>query len=172
MIKKASCLIIFLLMVVMVGCGEKPQPTATKPKADTDPKRAKFQEAIDKTTPEGKDMVEKVKAMKPLVNDKVAAKTLGEITDDFASKNGEYNTKPIGWAASQKGTTKNWKIVYYYQDYQGQYNTAEWEYNPDSKQLYPFEFTNAPTFYTDITAAGATNSNTKNSGTAPDKNKK
>jgi hypothetical protein len=158
MIKKASCLIILLLTVLMIGCGEKPQPTATKPKADADPKRAKFQEAIDKTTPEGKEMVEKIKAMKPLVNEKLAAKTLGEITDDFSTKNGEFNTKPIGWAASQKGTTKNWKVVYYYQDYLGQYNSAEWEYNPDSKQLYPFEFTNAPTFYTDIGAGGNTNS--------------
>lgn len=168
MIKKASCLIILLLTVMMAGCGDKPsQPAAAaKSKAD-DPKRAKFQEAIDKTTPEGKDMLEKIKAMKPLVNEKVAAQTLGEITDTFATKNGEYNTKPIGWAASQKGTTKNWKVVYYYQDYQGQYNAAEWEYNPDSKQLYPFEFTNAPTFYTDVAAAGAANSNTK--GAAPAK---
>jgi hypothetical protein len=156
--KKASCLIILLLTVLMIGCGEKPQPAATKPKADADPKRAKFQEAIDKTTPEGKEMVEKVKAMKPLVNEKVSAKTLGEITDDFSTTKGEFNTKPMGWTASQKGTTKNWKVVYYYQDYLGQYNSAEWEYNPDSKQLYPFEFTNAPTFYTDIGAAGNTNS--------------
>src|SRR5689334_18821266 len=114
MIKKASCLIILLLTIAMVGCGEKPQPAATKPKADSDPKRAKFQEAIDKTTPEGKDMVEKAKAMKPLVNEKVAAKTLGEITEEFSTKNGEFNTKPIGWTASQKAT-KNWKVVYYYQ---------------------------------------------------------
>jgi hypothetical protein len=169
MIKKASCLIIFLLVVLMAGCGEKPQSTATKPKADADPKRAKFQEAIDKTTPEGKEMVEKVKAMKPLVNEKVAAKTLGEITEDFSTKNAEFNTKPIGWTASQKAT-KNWKVVYYYQDYLGQYNSAEWEYNPESKQLYPFEFTNAPTFYTDIGAPGATNSNTK--GTTPAKTNK
>jgi hypothetical protein len=168
--KNASCLIILLLMVVMVGCGEKPQPAATKPKADADPKRARFQEAIDKTSPEGKEMVEKIKAMKPLVNEKVAAKSLGEITDDFATKMGEFNTKPLGWTASQKGTSKNWKVVYYYQDYLGQYNSAEWEYNPDSKQLYPFEFTNAPTFFTDIGAAGAANSNSK--AAAADKNKK
>jgi hypothetical protein len=169
MIKKASCLIILLLTVLMIGCGEKPQPTASKPKADADPKRAKFQEAIDKTTPEGKEMIEKIKAMKPLVNEKVAAKTLGEITEDFSTKNGEFNTKPLGWTASQKGTTKNWKVVYYYQDYLGQYNSAEWEYNPDSKQLYPFEFTNAPTFYTDIGAAGAANSNSKGAPAKADK---
>jgi hypothetical protein len=166
MIKQASFLIVLLLMVAMVGCGEKPQPTASKPKADADPKRAKFQEAIDKTTPEGKDMIEKIKAMKPLVNEKLAAKTLGEITEEFATKNAQYNTKPIGWAASEKGTTKNWKIVYYYQDFGGQYNAAEWEYNPESKQLYPFEFTYAPTFFTEIGAAGAANSNSKGAAAA------
>ncbi len=170
MIKKSSCLITLLLMVMIVGCGEKPQPAASKPKAEADPKRAKFQEAIDKTTPEGKEMVETVKAMKPFVNEKLAAKSLGEITDDFATKNGEYNTKPIGWSASQKSSTKNWKIVYYYQDYLGAYNAAEWEYNPETKQVYPFEFILAPTFYTDIAAAGAANSNSK--GTAPAKSDK
>jgi hypothetical protein len=169
MIKKASCLIILLLMVMMIGCGEKPQPAASKPKADADPKRAKFQEAIDKTTPEGKEMVEKVKAMKPEVNEKTAAKPLGEIIDDYAKNKGEFNIKPIGWMASQK-SNKNWKIVYYYQDYLNQYNSAEWEYNPETNKLYPFEFTNAPTFYTDIGAAGAANSNAK--GTAPAKSEK
>ena len=169
MIKKAACLIIILLTVLMVGCEDKPQPT-TKPKADADPKRAKFQEAIDKTTPEGKDIIEKIKAMKPLVNEKLAAKTLGEITEDFATKNAEFNTKPMGWGASQKTTSKNWEIVYYYQDYLGAYNAAKWEYNPETKQVYPFEFVLAPTFYTDIGAAGAANSNSK--GAAPAKTDK
>jgi hypothetical protein len=167
MSKKAWCLIILLLMV---GCGEKPQqPTAAKPKVDADPKRARFQEAIDKTTPEGKDMVEKVKVMKPEVNEKVAAKPLGEIIDDYATNKGEFNIKPLGWTASQKAT-KNWKVAYYYQDYLGQYNAAEWEYNPETKKLYPFEFTNAPTFWTDIGPAGAANSNAK--GAAPAKTDK
>jgi hypothetical protein len=136
-----------------VGCGDKPQPTATKPKAENDPKRQKFQEAIDKTTQEGKDMIEKIKAMKPLVNEQVSAKPLGEIIDEYATKKGDFNIKPIGWAASPK-SNKNWKIVYYYQDYQNQYTAAEWEYNPETKNLYPFEFTNAPTFYTAIGADG------------------
>jgi hypothetical protein len=155
MSKKAWCLIILLLMV---GCGEKPQPTASKPKVDADPKRAKFQEAIDKTTPEGKEMVEKVKAMKPLVNEQLSAKPLGEIIEDYATNKGSFNIKPIGWAASEKGN-KNWKIVYYYQDYSNQYTAAEWEYNPETKSLYPFEFENAKTFWTGVGADG--NSNAK-----------
>ncbi|MBI3651337.1 MAG: DUF3071 domain-containing protein [Acidobacteria bacterium] len=153
--KKGLCLIIFLLL--LIGCSEKPQPTTTKPKAEGDPKRAKFQRNIDETSAEGKEMIEKVKAMKPEVNEKVSAKTLGEIIEDYATNKGDFNIKPIGWAASKKATN-NWKIVYYYQDYSGQYTAAEWEYNPETKKLYPFEFTNAPTFYTDM---GAANSNSK-----------
>jgi hypothetical protein len=155
--KKGLGLIIILLLV-LAGCGgEKAPPSAAKPKTEADPKRAKFQEAIDKTTPEGKEMIEKIKAIKPLVNEKIAAKPLGEIAEDFSTKNGSYNTKPIGWSAAQKATSKNWKIVYYYQDYTGQYNAAEWEYNVETKQLYPFELVLAPTFYTDIGPAGNSN---------------
>lgn len=153
--KKAWCLIVLLLLV---GCAEKPQPTTTKPKVDTDPKRAKFQEAIDKTTPEGKEMIEKIKAMKPLVNEQLSAKPLGEIIDDYATNKGDFNIKPIGWAASLK-SNKNWKIVYYYQDYSNQYTAAEWEYNPETKTLYPFEYDYAKTFWTGVGAEG--NSNAK-----------
>ena len=155
MTKKTSSLIIFLLL--LVGCTEKPQPASTKPKPENDPKRAAFQKTIDATTQEGKDLIEKVKAMKPEVNEQISAKPLGEIIDDYATNKGDFNIKPIGWAASQKGN-KNWKIVYYYQDYSNQYVTAEWEYNPETKKLYPFEFNNAPTFWTSVGGAGNSNS--------------
>ena len=49
---------------------------------------------------------------------------------------------------------KNWKIAYYYQDYQNQYTAAEWEFNPETKKLYPLEFNNAPTFWTAVGGAG------------------
>ena len=158
MSKKAFSLIMFLLLAT--ACGEKTQPAANKPRAESDPKRAKYQKSIDETTPEGKDMIEKVKAMKPEVNEKVSAKPLGEIIDDYATNKGDFNIKPIGWAAAKK-SNNNWKIVYYYQDYSNQYTAAEWEYNPETKKLYPFEFNNAPTFWTGVGGAG--NSNTKGS---------
>jgi DUF3071 family protein len=107
---------------------------------------AAIQERIDKTTPEGKQMVEKVLAMKPEVNDQPAGKTLGEIVDTYAKTNGEYNIKPIGWEASQKKSGR-WKIGFNYQDWQKQFLFAEWEYNPESSKLYPFEFQNAKEFW-------------------------
>lgn len=159
---KKSLGLIIILLLVLGGCGgEKPQPTAAKPKAEADPKRAAFQKNIDSTNQEGKDMVEKVKAMKPEVNEQISAKSLGEVIDDYATNKGEFNIKPIGWAASKKATN-NWKVVYYYQDYQNQYTAAEWEYNPETKKLYPFEYTNAPTFWTGVGGAG--NSNTAKTG--------
>lgn len=153
--KRALSLIIFLLLV-LAGCGEKPQPTKPQPKPESDPKRQAFQKNIDSTNQEGKDMIEKVKAMKPEVNGQVSAKTLGEIIDDYATNKGTYNIKPIGWAASLK-SSKNWKIAYYYQDFQSQYTAAEWEYNPETKKLYPFELNNAPSFWTGVGGAGNSN---------------
>lgn len=160
MSKKPASLIIVLLLLGMVGCGEKPKEATTKPVAAADPKRAEIQSKIDKTTPEGKEMIEKVKAMKPEVNEQVSAKTLGEIVDNYTNNMGNLGIKPIGWESSQKKTTNNWKIVFYFQDYNNQYLNAEWEYNPETKKLYPFEFQQAPTFWTGV-GGEAGNSNAK-----------
>ena len=159
MAKKLPSLITVFLLLLVVGCSEKPKEAKAKPEAAADPKRAQIQEKIDKTTPEGKEMVEKVKAMKPEVNEQVSAKTLGEIVDDYTNNKGSLGIKPIGWEASQKKTTNNWKIVFYFQDYNNQYLNAEWEYNPETKKLYPFELAQAPTFWTGVGGEG--NSNTK-----------
>ncbi len=148
------------IMLFVTACGQKPvDQQAAKTQTAKDPKLAKFEENIAKTTPEGKDFIEKAKAMKPEVNEQVSAKTLGEVVDNFAKNMGDFNIKPIGWEASEKKTTKNWKLVFYYQDYSNQYTSAEWEYNPVTKKLYPFEVINAPTFWTG--AGGDANSNTK-----------
>jgi hypothetical protein len=143
----------FLLVVaavIMVGCGEKPAPV--KPRVEKDPRVTAAEEKINKTSPEGKAIIEKVQAMKPEVNEQVATKTLKEIADDFAENKGAYNITPIGWEASQKKPLPNekagrWKIIFYYQDYQKQFTTAEWEYNPETNKLYPFEKNNAPGFF-------------------------
>ena len=135
----------FLAVLLMAGCSASQSPS-TKSAAPKDPKMAAIQDRIDKTTPEGKQMVEKVLGMKPEVNDQASGKTLKEVVDTYSTANGEYNIKPIGWEASQKKSGR-WKIAFNYQDWQKQFLVAEWEYNPESSKLYPFEFQNAKEFW-------------------------
>ena len=137
----------FLAVLLLAGCSGSQSAGPAKSAAPKDPKMAAIQERIDKTTPEGKQMVEKILAMKPEVNGQPAGKTLGEIVDTYAKTNGEYNIKPIGWEASQKKSGR-WKIGFNYQDWQKQFLFAEWEYNPESKNVYPFELQNAKEFWT------------------------
>lgn len=144
MFKTISCLIILFLMI---GCGQKGSPT--KVRAEKDPKIAAVEEKVSKTTAEGKQMVEKIVAMKPKVNNQVSAKSLGDILKDYSENKGTFNITPLGWEASQKKSGR-WKLVYHYQDYQKQLMSAEWEYNPQSNELYPFELVNAPSFWTGV----------------------
>jgi hypothetical protein len=137
------------ILVLLVGCDKKSAPVARTQK---DPKIAAIEERISKTPPEGKGIIEKVKAMKPEVNEQLSGKTLGEKADDYSKNMGAYNITPIGWEASQKKLLPGekagrWKVVFNYQDYQKQLVAAEWEYNSDTNKLYPFEKDHAPEFY-------------------------
>ena len=140
-----------MILLVLVACHDKPAPAARP--AGKDPKITAAEDKISKTTPEGKAMIEKVQAMKPEVNEQVSGKTLKEIVNDYAQNKGAYNISIIGWEASQKKPTAGekvgrWKVVLHYQDYQKQILAAQWEYNPETNKLYPFETTNAPQFWT------------------------
>jgi len=137
-----------VIALSLAACEHKPSPvTTTAPK---DPRIAAVEARISKTTPEGTAIIEKVKAMKPEVNEQISAKTLGEMSDKYAKEMGAaYNITPIGWEASQKKLLPSekagrWKVVFNYQDYQKQLLAAEWEYNSDTNKLYPFEKDNAP----------------------------
>lgn len=137
------------VLLLLVACDKKPAPVATVQK---DPRIAAIEERISKTTPDGKQIIEKVKAMKPEVNEQLSTKTLGEKVDDYAKNMGAYNITSIGWEASQKKLLPGekagrWKVVFNYQDYQKQLLAAEWEYNSDTNKLYPFEQHNAPGFW-------------------------
>jgi len=143
MLKTLTCLVALLLSA---ACGAKPGPV--KATAAKDPKVAALEERIQKTSPEGKEMIEKVKGLKPEVNDQVASKTLSEIVDDYAKNKGTYNINVIGWESSKKSSNGRWKVMLHYQDWQKNFLVAEWEYNPQNNKLYPFEVTNAPTFWT------------------------
>lgn len=141
---------VLTVVVFLAACDQKPTSVA---RAQKDPKIAAVEERIAKTTPEGKEIIEKVKAMKPEVNEQLSAKTLGEMADKYAKEMGAaYNITPIGWEASRKKLLPGekggrWKVVFNYQDYQKQLLAAEWEYNSDTNKLYPFEKDNAPGFY-------------------------
>ncbi|MFP5263642.1 MAG: hypothetical protein ACLGJB_17315 [Blastocatellia bacterium] len=135
------CLII---MFLMVGCGQKPGPL--KAKASKDPKIAAAEEKINKTSPEGKEIIEKVQGMKPEVNEQLSSMTLKEKVEDYTKNKGDFGITPIGWEASKK-KTERWKVLFYYQDYQKQLQTAEWEYDPKAEKVYPFEVNNAPMFW-------------------------
>jgi len=140
-----------VIALSLAACEHKPAPVTST--ASKDPRVAAVEARISKTTPEGTAVIEKVKAMKPEVNEQISAKTLGEMADKYAKEMGAaYNITPIGWEASQKKLlpsekTGRWKIVFNYQDYQKQLLAAEWEYNSDTNKLYPFEKDNAPGFW-------------------------
>ena len=141
---------IVAVLFLLAGCDKKPPVVA---KAAKDPKVAAVEDRISKTTDEGKQVIEKVKGLKPIVNEQVSTKTLAETVDHFAKEMGDaYNITPIGWEAAQKKIAPpqkvaRWKVAFNYFDFNKQLLTAEWEYDPDTGKVYPFEKVNAIGFY-------------------------
>lgn len=137
----------FISLVLLIGCGGN--STAPKQTATTqteDPKVTAAKQAIAKTTPEGTAIVGKAQAMKPEINEQLSAKPLSEVVEDFSKNKGGFNITPIGWEAVQKKSNR-WKVIFHYLDYQKQYLTAEWELNPETNKLYPFDTKNAAYFW-------------------------
>ena len=116
-----------------------------------DPRLKMIKEEIEKTTPEGKEVIEHVKRMLPEVNAQLSALPLEKLVEKVAKEN---KLTPLGWAAAIKPNGR-WKVVFYYKDERLlypkddaiKYQTAEWEYNPEEVTLYPFEEVNAPQFW-------------------------
>jgi Tol biopolymer transport system component/thiol-disulfide isomerase/thioredoxin len=138
----------FLTVLLVVGS----QNQTVSGTAQQDAKLAAILERISKTSPEGKQVIEKIKGLKPEVNERVSTKTLGEMVDEYSKNKGAYNIIPIGWEASQKKPlvgeeNGRWRVIFDYQDWQKQLLAAEWEYNADTNKLYPFERHNAPQFW-------------------------
>jgi len=141
--------LVAVAVLLVSACEQKPAPVA---RAQKDPKVAAVEERIAKTTPEGKNIIEKARVMKPEVNEQLSTKSVQDMVDDYAKNKGAYNITPIGWEAVQKKLlpgekTGRWKVVFDYQDYNKQVLSAEWEYNTDTNKLYPFEKDNAPQFW-------------------------
>jgi len=143
-------IVLVAALILLAGCAQK--PPAVKAKSDKDSKVAAVEERVSKTTPEAKQIIGKVQAMKPEVNEQLSTKTLSEMVDEYAKNKGAYNITPIGWEATKKKLlpgekSGRWKVVFDYQDWNKQLLAAEWEYNADANKLYPFEKDNAPGFY-------------------------
>ncbi|MEK6303708.1 MAG: HEAT repeat domain-containing protein [Acidobacteriota bacterium] len=131
-----SCLTVFLVV------GSLNQTVSGT--AQEDAKLAAILDRISNTSQQGKEIVEKIKDLKPEVNGQPSAMTLGAKVKDYWET--AHIHIPIGWEASQKMNGR-WKIILHYQYVQKQYVEAEWEYNPATSKLYPFEVQNAPQFW-------------------------
>jgi hypothetical protein len=112
-----------------------------------DDKLIAIKERIAKNTPESLRIIEKVKHMKPVVNDELSGKRLGKIIKDYEEGKGAFKLTAIGWEASVK-ENGFWRIFFHYQKDTLEYVKAEWEFNPEINKLYPFELPNAPWFWT------------------------
>ena len=140
--------LLLLASVLLFGCDLTPTVSATIAFQD-DAKLVAIQERISKTSQDGLRIIEKIKRLKPEVNEQRSAARLEDIVEVYSAKTGRYNIIPVGWEAAQKSNGR-WKIVLYYQDFLDRYQAAEWEYNEESNKLYPFEVDNAPQFWTGV----------------------
>jgi hypothetical protein len=104
-------------------------------------------QAISMTSPEGLQIIDQIKELKPEVNGQPSVLTLGQAVKDDSRKKDSDGLRQIGWEASQK-TNGRWQVVLHYRDNQAQFQKAEWEYDPETNRVYPFELLNAPRFWT------------------------
>ncbi|MEK6408414.1 MAG: HEAT repeat domain-containing protein [Acidobacteriota bacterium] len=132
-----------LLFLTALFVGGSHNQTVSRTAQD-DPKLAAILDRISNTSPQGKEIVEKIKDLKPEVNGRPSAMTLGATVKDHSESARIY--KPFGWEASQKMNGR-WKIILHYQHVREQYKEAEWEFDPATNKLYPFEAQNAPQFW-------------------------
>jgi hypothetical protein len=139
---------VLVSVVVFAACGQQPGPATTQPAED--PKLKALKDAVAKMTPEEQAVVEKIKGMKPEFNTMPSGRPLSEEVDEYATKKGAFNISVIGWVASRKtaaGREKRWKVLLHYQDYKKQFVTAEWEYDPETNKIYPFDQEQARIFW-------------------------
>jgi hypothetical protein len=138
---------IFLLVIlgfnVLLGGGHESQMSAN---AQEELNAVLIQERIAKTSPEGLEVIEKVKRMMPEIQKNLSAKSLGEAVEDCTSGCGKFLIYPIGWEALRSDGPR-WMVSFYFQDKEQKYLKATWEYNDERKALIPAEFTNATKFW-------------------------
>lgn len=101
---------------------------------------------ISSPTIEEAAIIEKVHTMKPEINEQTSSKSLIQIVQEYTFCKGKYGINPLGWEAHQKRSGR-WQVLFHFQDYNKSLLSAEWEYNPETKKLYPFEFQQSPAFW-------------------------
>jgi len=144
--------LVFLLLAASMFFALSPRNPAPAILSQNDERLRAFLESISKTTAEGSKVLDHVQGMKPELNETPSTMTLIDVVQNYAFNMGAYNITIIGWAASRKKVLPGemlgrWRILLYYKDWQKEYQTAEWEYNPETNRLYPFERENAPGFF-------------------------
>src|SRR5262245_9386923 len=146
--KKSAMLLTSVLAstLVLAGCDQQQQAGPAKSQAAEDPKVKAVKDSIAKMTTEEAAVVEKVKAMKPEINETPSGRPLSEEISEHARVS---NITPVGITASRKtaaGREKRWKVLFSYQDAKKQFVTAEWEYDTETNKIYPFDQDIARTF--------------------------
>jgi hypothetical protein len=138
---------IIIVVAIFLAVFSTDDLALTNSVSQQDDERIAIKDRIAKNTPASIDIIEKVKGMKPLVNEKLSVKSLGKIIKDYEEGKGAFKLTAIGWEASQK-QNGYWRIFFHYQKDTLEYVKAEWEFNPETNKLYPFEFQNARWFWT------------------------
>ncbi len=110
-----------------------------------DKEMAAILKAISKTSPEGKQIIEKAQYLCPEVNGIKSAWPLIVSVNDYTSNKGAYNLHPVGWEAFQR-PNERWRVVFHYRTYNDELMSAEWEYDPESGKLYSID-KNAAAFW-------------------------
>ena len=147
---KPKTLLVVLALLISSPAQES---SIQNPPSQGDPKLAAILKRVSHTSPEGQKIIEKVQDAKPEINGLRSTKTLNEIIQAYIFDVGQYGIIPIGWEAAEKKrplehSLSRWRIVFHYQDYTKRLLEAEWEYDPNSERLYPYEIRNAPSFWT------------------------
>lgn len=104
-------------------------PTLAMAGAQDDPRLVSIKERISRTTPRGKQIIERVLRTKIEINEEISPRPFSQMIQ-------RVPIHVIGWEASPKRFGR-WRIIlHYHQDNRMQsYDEAEWEYKPKTGKL-------------------------------------
>ena len=110
-------------------------PTLAIAEAQNDPKLTSIKERISKTTPQGKQIIERALGTKVETFAGLTEQSLNDLIRTQVAPDNQ-----IGWEALPKEASR-WRIILHYQNpnHIQRYFDAEWEYNPKTGKLLAFE---------------------------------